>query len=381
VERLVLEMVLDARAHGAVCLNHAAVKRIVVDESGGRHAAGVDVDVDGQRIRLRAGAVVNATGCWVDETLGELAAGQPPKVRKTKGAHVVVPRFVDVALIVKAASDGRTFFILPWGPHCVIGTTDTDYAGDAGDAVADEADVRYLLDEARHYFPQAPLDRVEYTYAGVRALVNEQGVTESNVTRRHILYDHGERDGVAGLWTLQGGKITTARTLGEECVDRVCAYLGRRDAAKDRPTRKAPLPGCPAEDWEPYRTKAIAQAAARGLDAGSAAHLVDAYGARLPHVLDHDPQGATRIHPAHPHLVAEIGWAVVHEDARTLGDVLLRRTDLGLAVDGAPVVARRVADRMAALLGWDAGEQARQWEAYVAEARHFAVPQAVDVPR
>jgi glycerol-3-phosphate dehydrogenase len=377
VERLVMEMVADARGHGAVCLNHTAVTALRIEPDGpGRRCTGATALVDGKPISVRARATVNATGCWVDETLGSLATGKPPKVRKTKGVHVVVPKFTEVALIVKAASDGRTFFILPWQDACVIGTTDSDYEGDAGDAAADAEDVAYLLDSAARYFPDAPLDDIRYTYAGVRALVNEEGVTESNVTRRHILYEHAEHDLVASLWSLQGGKITTARTLAEECVDRIATALDRKDVAKLHPTRTARYPGGPERPWVEARAALLAEVESTGLAADVAAHLVDTYGARWRQVLESEdrPEGRARIDSAHPHLLCEVTWAVRWEDARDLADTLLRRTTIGLAADGAPDAARVVADWMAGLLGWDANAREAQWRAYLGEVVHLGIP-------
>lgn len=378
VERLVLEMVVDAREHGAVCLSRTAVLALTLD--GGK-ATGARLRLPDREARVTAGAVVNATGCWVDETLGELALGKPPKVRKTKGVHVVVPRFSDDALIVKAASDGRTFFILPWKRHCVIGTTDTDYDGDAGDAAADADDVAYLLDEAARYFPDAPLDRIEYTYAGVRALVNEEGVTESNVTRRHILYDHGAKDGVSGLWSLQGGKITTARTLAEEAVDRVCRHLGRADLAKRHPTRHRAYPGGPGRPWDAFRATAVAEATLRGLPSASAGHLVDVHGSRWTDVLASDPRPEAKqpVPDGDGAVFAQVTHAVQAEDATTLADVMLRRSTLGLAPGGNPAATAAVADWMADLLGWDAAEKERQLADYRHELRVFAIP-TVQVP-
>ena len=377
VERLVVEMVWDARANGAVCLNHTPVLRLVQD--GGpkdRRVTGAVILLPQGEATVQARTVVNATGCWVDETLGALARGKPPKVRKTKGSHVVVPRFTDDALIVKAASDGRTFFILPWQRHCVIGTTDTDYQGDAGDAAATTDDVTYLLDEAARYFPDAPLDKIAYTYAGVRALVNEEGVTESNVTRRHIIYDHDKRDGVAGLWTLQGGKLTTSRTLAEEAVDRVCRHLGRPDLAKRHPTRRASYPGGPPVPWAQFRPSAIALAQQQGLPTETAAHLVDTYGTRWTAVLESEarPEGRQRIPDGHGALLCEVTHAVREEDAATLADVMLRRTTLGLAGDGNPAATEAVLSWMAGLLGWDDGVQEAQVQDYLRQVRAFGIP-------
>jgi len=376
VERLVLEMVLDARAHGAVCLSRTRLEFLEFERAAGRRrVTGARLESeDGRPWTVRANAVVNATGCWVDETLGPLAQGKPPKVRMTKGAHVLVPRFLDVALMVRA-KDGRSFFVMPWDRHSILGTTDTDFAGDPMDAVATAEDVRYLVESARPYVPQAPLDQVEYTYAGVRALVNQEGVTESNVTRRHILYDHAAKDGVDGLWTLQGGKVTTARTLAEECVDRVAKALGRAPLAKSHPTRTTNYPGGPQEPWETYRPRAIENAQAQGLAGDVAEHLVDTYGARWRAPLDADtrPEARQRIQEGQPCILAEVTLAVRDEDAKHPGDVLLRRGTLGLAADGNPDAARRVVAWMGDLLGWDAARREREWRGYLDEVRQFQV--------
>lgn len=380
VERLVAEMVADARSHGAVALNHTRVDFLQFERSDGRRrVTGAHVETDeGKPHLIAARAVVNASGCWVDEVLGPLGAGQPPKVRKTKGIHVVVPRFLDVAVMVRA-KDGRSFFILPWQGHCVLGTTDTDYQGDPYDAVAEPDEVRYLQEAARRYFPDAPLDQVEFTYAGVRALVNQAGVTESNVTRRHVIYDHAARDAIDGLWTLQGGKITTARRLAEETVDRVARRLDRLDAARRHPTRTRPYPGGPAGDWGAARRSLVAQVEAAGVAPGSAAHLVDTYGLRALAVLACDGRPAARqpLHPGRPHLGCEVTFAVREEQAAHLGDVVLRRTDLGLAHEGDPAAAQAALSWMTDVLGWSTARRDEEWARYQVEARQLAVSPTV----
>lgn len=372
VERLVAEMVWDARRNGAEVHNYTRVERIVVES--GRAVGAVVRNASGESRELRASAVVNATGCWVDETLGPLAAGRPAKVRKTKGIHVAVPRVSDTAVMVKAR-DGRSFFVLPWGDHSLIGTTDTDFRGDVRDVRAEPEEVSYLLDEASRYLPGHPLEPILYTYAGVRALVNEEGVTESNVTRRHILFDHGKRDGAAGLWSLQGGKITTARTLAEACVDRVVRFLGRPYLARLHPTRKTPYPGGEGvERWSMWLGTAAGLARAAGVPDDLAAPFVARWGALWPRVLALDgrpearrPLGETGI------LGCEVTFAVREQQAVHLDDVVLRRTDLvwrGGDRDGA------AADWMAALLGWDAARRAAEVERLAAALRLFAVPKA-----
>lgn len=224
VPALVRTIIQEAREAGATCVEDAAVTGL--DVSGGR-CHGVHARVHGSTVRLGARAVVNAAGPWVDDVLAlPSSPAAAPLIRKTKGAHIVVPRFVDVALIVKAARDGRTFFVLPWKDHCLVGTTDTDFAGDPRLATATGDDVAYLKEEARRYFPDAPLDEVRWAYAGVRPLVHEEGLTASNVTRRHILHDHAD-DGAAGLWSLQGGKLTTFESFGAMVVEHVQQGLAR----------------------------------------------------------------------------------------------------------------------------------------------------------
>ncbi len=395
VERLIAELVWDAKAHGAICLNHTRVADLVVEANRTpeqdvvgtphRRCTGAVLEAsDGQRIRVHARTTINAAGTWIDDVLGPLAAGRPAKVRKTKGIHVVVPRFCEVALIVKAARDGRTFFILPWQEHCIIGTTDTDFRGDAGNAVARPDEVEYLLDEARRYFPDGPLTLtdVRYTYAGVRALVNQEGLTESNVTRRHIIYDHAKRDGVRDLLSLQGGKITTYRSLAEEAVDQVCLAHGRKGLAKLHPTRLGTLPGGPAVEWSAFRAAALAEGQALGLAEIAVAHLVDTYGARWRDVVaaDDGPDGRDPVSRRLPHLWCEVAYAVLEEDARTVGDVMLRRTNMGLAADGNPRAANRVARRMAEYLGWDEAQVAAELDAYYRESRVFHIHERTPGP-
>ncbi len=375
VERFVSELVTSARRHGATCLNHTAVTRLIFQDGAvvGCEAEALTPEAaaagfgDGT-CTIRAKAVINAAGPWVDQVLGT-GTDSPRLIRGTKGIHIVVPRFVDTALIIRA-KDGRTFFILPWRQHCVIGTTDTDYEGDPGDAQATQEEVEYLQESARFYFPEAPLHEVRWTYAGVRPLVNQEGLTESNVTRRHVLHDHTS-DGARGLWSVQGGKLTTYRHLAEEAVTTVCRHLGDGERARQRPTRSGTLPGGPMVEWGAFRLAAIQTAMDdHGLARPSAEHLVDFYGARWAQVIEAgDDDSTRRIHPSVPDLWCQVHHAVADEQATCLRDVMLRRTQMGFASGGRPAVAKTVAHRMAELLGWSRGrtrDELRQYRNAVA---------------
>src|SRR5439155_6350787 len=123
------------------------------------------------------------------------------------------------------------FFVVPWLDATIVGTTDTDYTGDPADAAATEEDVRYLQSEARRAFPNAPFDEIHFTWAGVRALVREEGVSEGEVSRKHALFDHEKRDGTRGVLSVVGGKITAYRDIAEETTDAVLHRLGRSVAS------------------------------------------------------------------------------------------------------------------------------------------------------
>src|SRR5207249_7196157 len=150
-----------------------------------------------------------------------------PLLRLTKGIHLVTPRATQQAHVLFARRDGRLFFVVPWLDTTIVGTTDTDYDGDPADAAATEEDVRYLQEEARRAFPNAPFGEIFFTWAGVRALVREEGVSEGEVSRKHALYDHEARDRVAGVLSVVGGKITAYRAIAEEVTDLVARKLGR----------------------------------------------------------------------------------------------------------------------------------------------------------
>lgn len=283
VERHVIELCLDAQDHGGRVLEGVPVSKLLIEtetQPGGRKERachGVEL-ADGRK--LRATVVVNAAGPWVDDLLGEVRAGKPALIRGTKGAHILVKSFTKQAYILKL-KDGRTFFVLPWKRYTLLGTTDTDFRGDPRDVTCTDEDIAYLQDATRQFFPNAPVDKVLGSYAGVRPLVNQEGLKEGAVTRRHILFDHGKKDGVQGLISIQGGKLTTYRTLSEHVAVKVCHLLGRKKLARRHVTRNAPLPGCPAIEWEEFRERAVETAHIDyGLKRKDAEAWVDLYGAR-----------------------------------------------------------------------------------------------------
>jgi glycerol-3-phosphate dehydrogenase len=293
--------------------------------------------------------------------------GRRPLLRLTKGVHIVAPAATRHAHVLFAERDGRLFFVIPWLGYSLVGTTDTDYHADPSQAAADQSDVEYLVDEARRAFPSGQFDDMYYAYAGVRALVRIEHVSEGKVSRKHALHDHGRRDGVPGIVSVVGGKITGYRAIAEEVGDLVARKLGSRRQA-DSTTELQPLPGGQLNDLQTFVDSDIWPFAEQlGLDRDQADHLGSVYGSMTAAVLarvERDPRLAGRVCPNEPTILAQLTHAVEAEWALSVGDILLRRTPLGLQACQALDCLDRVVEHVAPLLGWDQKEQRRQAEAY-----------------
>lgn len=380
VERLVVETLLDAASQGALVLNHARASRFVRGPTGAITGALVRDQVDGREICIRARITVNATGPWLDLTTGDLRPPRRPLLRLTKGVHLVTPSATRHANVLFAKSDGRLFFVVPWLGYSLVGTTDTDYQGDPALAAANDDDVRYLASEARRAFPGAPFDRVYYTWAGVRALVREEGVDEGRVSRKHALLDHEARQGVSGVISVLGGKLTAYRGIAEEVGNLVARKLGRSAAGY---TDRRHLPGGHIGTLPSYVAAEITpRARALGLEPAQADHLGRVYGSLAPAVLaraEQDPRLRERACPGNPTIMAELARAFEDEWAVSLGDVLLRRTTLGFDPCQAVDCLGRIVAGVGALRGWDAEERRQQMAAYRAEVQPMRRHSATEV--
>jgi glycerol-3-phosphate dehydrogenase len=364
--RLVLTVLSEAERFGAVCANGLLVTELV--EEGGR-ARGVRVtdDATGEAFVVRAQNVVNATGVWADRLRPEELhdEAEVPIIRPSRGTHITFRR-EDLPLNVGAivpAGGGRFIFALPWLGGSLVGTTDTDYEATDLDHVrpADE-DVEYLLDAVNEFFAtELTASDITGAFAGVRPLISSADAGKSvDISRKAELYETS-----SGMVTITGGKLTTWRRMAKMAVDR----LVEREA-RDAPchTHEIPL-GQAIEAAELPRVEGVRDDAYAPLAAryGHAAHDVLALAAQRGELAQPVVEGQ-------PDLLAEVVHAARREQARTVGDVLLRRTRLGLvaardvaARDGQ--IAARVAAAMAPETGWDAAAQEAAAAAFADEAR------------
>lgn len=367
-ERLCIDCLLDATQHGAQVANRAHVLRLTQAADGRVTGAVVRDLLNGASYEVRARVTINATGPWADALIGIVKPGAARRLRTTKGIHLVVPRFSSRAVVMLAKRDDRLFFAVPWLGVSLVGTTDTDYANDPGEAIADEEDVRYLVDETSRVFPGADLRAIHYTVAGVRPLVLPRGrLSPSRTSRRHQVVDHA-REGLPGLISVLGGKITTYRAVAEDAVDVATRWLGVNAPCV---TAEAPLGGGVIADVDALVDEAARNAGSScGLTREQAANLVSTYGLRYAAVASLAAKHAELRLPViadGPEVLAQVRYAVAEEMALSVSDVMLRRMGMGLRPGNGLAAARRVAEVMADVLGWDEARVTAEVERYQAD--------------
>ncbi len=337
----------------------------LLDPSG--EGSGVQVlDAEtGEAFPIRADNVINATGVWADRLRpDELhSEAEVPKIAPSRGTHITIAQTalpLNAGAIVPAG-EGRSIFALPWLGRSLVGTTDNNYEGDIDHVRPASEDIAYLLEGANAFFGTSlgPSDLVG-AYAGVRPLISTGDSRKSvDISRKAELYETS-----SGLITITGGKLTTWRRMAKLAVDRLVERDGREAPCR---THEIPL-GQPADPDALPRAPGVSADAYPALAAryGHAAEQV------LALVAD-DPELGRPIVEGHPDLLAEAPFSAQREQALAVGDVLLRRTRLGLlaardlcAPDSA--APRRVAEAMAGVLGWDSLRVQAEVDGFAREA-------------
>jgi glycerol-3-phosphate dehydrogenase len=347
--RLVLTVLGEAERFGAICANRLEVVELAHEDG---HAAGVKVrdSEGGAEFTVQGESIVNATGVWADRIRPEElhSEAEVPTIVPSRGTHMTLTH-ADLPLVAGAivpAGEGRSIFALPWLGRSLIGTTDNNYSGDIDHVRPSGEDIGYLLDAVNAFFGTT-LGAADLTgaYAGVRPLISSGDTRKSvDISRKAELYETS-----SGLITITGGKLTTWRRMAKMAVDRLVERDGRQAPCR---THEIPL-GQAVDPASLPRVQGVADDAYDALASryGFAAEQVLAVAAQ-------EPALARPILDGLPDLVAEARFAARNEQARSIGDVLLRRTRLGLLA-GREVCAatgpvpRRVAVAMGTALGWD----------------------------
>jgi glycerol-3-phosphate dehydrogenase len=349
-----------AAAYGA----HVATRsRVVGLLREGERVTGAKVhDLEsGETIEVRARQVINATGVWTDDTQALVGERGQFKVRASKGIHLVVPRDRiqgSSGLILR--TEKSVLFVIPWGRHWIIGTTDTDWSLDKAHPAASAADIDYILDHVNEVLEQ-PLTHadVEGVYAGLRPLLSGESEATSKLSREHAVAHTAP-----GLVVVAGGKYTTYRIMAKDAVDAAVHALD----AKVPPSVTADVPLLGAEGYPALKNARYQLAARYGLHVARIEHLLSRYGSLVQEVLDlvaDDPALGEPLAGAPDYLRAEVVYAASHEGARHLEDVLARRTRISIETFDRGIGSVEEAARlMAPVLGWSEAQIDREVEHY-----------------
>jgi glycerol-3-phosphate dehydrogenase len=367
--RLTLSHVQSAAAEGACCLSYARIIEFLTRD-GMVCGARVKDELSGEEFDLEARIVLNCTGPWTDSICRLDDPDALPKLRPTKGAHVVVPwdRIKAYnALPIISPADARMLFVIPWHDFVLIGTTDTDFDGDYDTIHASTEDVDYILEAANHALPNARLDTSDVisTYAGLRPLVLEEvskDVKESQVSREHSIYESH-----SGLISIAGGKLTTARSMAEELMDLGVRRLEERFGVRPQSrgsTRNAPVNGKDGVDF-PKHLERLARKVRLDDDVISKLQLLGTGALSVLSMLSDEESLGTRLGEGIPYMEAEVAYAAREEMVLTLADFMVRRSlifyedrEQGLGC------MDKVAEILGRELGWDEAEKTRQLQEY-----------------
>ncbi|GAA3762587.1 glycerol-3-phosphate dehydrogenase/oxidase [Salinactinospora qingdaonensis] len=358
--RFVITVVRTAATYGAKVASRARVEGFLRE---GEHVTGARVlDMhSGERIRVRAKQVVNATGVWTDDIQQMVGGRGQIHVRASKGIHLVVPRDriqASSGLILR--TEKSVLFVIPWGRHWIIGTTDTAWELDKAHPAASRSDIDYLLDTVNKVL-RVPLTRddVEGVYAGLRPLLSGESEETSKLSREHTVAHP-----VPGLVLIAGGKYTTYRVMAKDAVDAVAHGLG--GGVPDSVTDRVPLVG--ADGFVALWNQRRRLAKEAGVHVSRIAHLLRRYGSLSHELLDlmaRRPDLREPLTGADDYLRAEIVHAARYEGAQHLDDVLSRRTHISLETwDRGLAAAEEAASLMAETLGWEATWTRREVEHY-----------------
>jgi glycerol-3-phosphate dehydrogenase len=372
--RLTLENVLDADALGAV-----AVSRVAFDERirarDGASAGGVLRDVEtGRRFELAASVTVEAVGPWTDALERRDDPRAAARLRLSKGAHVTVPaaRLPVRFAVAMPVEEGRLLFAVPSGAVTLLGTTDAEYSGSPDSVAPGRDEVEYLLARAAEAFPGSHLTPgdVIAAFAGVRPLRIAPGRRVSETSREDSI------ETAPGLVRVTGGKLTTHRRMAARTMDAAAKLLERASGVSNvsrSATAARAFPGSPQEPMRdlPGRITGEGKSSGIAIPPEIAAHLAGRYGRRAVDavsILTEDPARLAPLAAGLPDSEAEVIFAARFDDARSVSDVLIRRTHLFWEAEGQGVsAAERVARILAGELGWSAEEEARSREEYAQE--------------
>ena len=366
--RLVIDLVRTASGFGALAASRTQVIGFDKDASGSVVGATIR-DLEGQRdLHVKARYVINATGVWTEQTQDLVRDDAGLQVLASKGIHIVVPKDrIKGSTGIFLRTEKSVLFIIPWQRYWVIGTTDTAWHQDLAHPVATSADIDYVLDHANSVLAD-PLTRDDIigTYAGLRPLLQPKTKDDSHSAK--VSREHTVTEVAPGMCAIAGGKLTTYRVMAQDAVDYAVSHLYGEQGVENHPcvTTEIPLVGAARYRGVASRRGLIAHERNWSID--QVQHLLDRYGDEIDVILgmiDADPSLGEPLQSAPAYLRAEVAFAVTHEGALHLEDILTKRIRLDYETrDRGAASLAEMADIVAPLLGWDAAQTAGEIESY-----------------
>jgi len=351
--RLLTHLMATAVDHGATVLNYASVVRLLKGADGFVNGVVVEERESGERFQLNAKVVVNATGIFTDEVRRLADPQAEPMVSPSQGIHLVFDRSflrAATAIMVPHTPDGRVMFAIPWHEHTIVGTTDTPIDSPSYEPRPFEAEIDFVLETASRYLTRPPTRQdILSIYVGIRPLVKAGDNHKTSALSR----DHAIHIDDSGLLTITGGKWTTYRHMAEDCVNHAIALGDLEDSP-------CVTSGLHLHGYHEH-PETLGSLAVYGTDAAQIRALAEA-----------EPKLARQLHPRLPYIAAEVVWAARNEMARSLEDILARRTRaLFLNARASMSMARETAGILAVELGLDQAWANRQAESFIALAQQY----------
>ena len=353
-----------AKSLGAVMVTGATVTQITRTPD---RVTGVVVCVDGESINVKSKTVIAAAGIWNEELYKKFGIKPGYKIKMSKGVHIVIPKdAIDAKTGIILKTSLSVLFIIPWGNEWLVGTTDTPYDGDKEYPLAESNDVEYILEEANKVLlPKIRRDQILSVYAGLRPLVSpSKDSTTTKISREHTV-DHP----LKGFVSIAGGKYTTYRVMAADAVNAAAKDLEQK--VSKSVTKTIPIVG--AAGFRNLIKQIPLLAQSYSVSTASVEHLINRYGSLVSDIfqmISKDSSLGQEMFPGSGYLKAEVRYAVTHEGARSLVDVLVRRLRIAIEQsDHGVALSREVAEFVAPTLGWSASEidhEVIEYEKYIA---------------
>ncbi len=359
--RYTMMVARTAARHGAVIATGVSCESLI--KEGKRVVGAVVRNMEtGELIHVSAGVTVMCAGVWSDELHEKFGLKAGYEVRMSKGAHIVLPGSTiksDVGIILKTPVS--VLFVIPWEDKWIVGTTDTEYNGDRNEPLANRDDIDYILAQANRVLePQLKAEDIIGVYAGLRPLVSRKAdASTTKLSREHTV----DRP-APGFVSIAGGKYTTYRVMAEDVLDLACKELKKeiRESATDR------LPIVGADGYNALVQQISLISAETRLTEATVTHLLNRYGSLISEILElisKDSSLSTPLSSDLPYLRAEIHYAVSHEGARSVEDVVARRTRMAFeAKENGSALLEEIAEIIAPLLDWSKKERAESVHQY-----------------